>query len=51
MKKIIYIIGCVIGGILVGFFAGKLNTILGTVMFTIGVCLLTFSAYKASKEK
>ena len=50
IKKIIYSIGCGIGGVLIGFFANKLDTILGCIMFSLGVCILTFSSYKVSKK-
>ena len=49
-KKIIYIAGCAIGGVLVGLFANKLNTSLGIALFAVGAFLLAVFAYAATKE-
>lgn len=48
-KKIIYEILCGAGGILIGVFANKLNTVHGGALFTIGVLLLVFSIIKLDK--
>ena len=48
-KEIIYGILCAIGGVLIGFFANKLNTILGGGLFAVGVVLLVFSILKINK--
>lgn len=51
MKKeeLSYGILCGIGGVLIGLFASKLNTIYGIALFTLGVFLLVFSTIKLSK--
>ncbi|MDO5556482.1 MAG: hypothetical protein Q4G09_07855 [Clostridia bacterium] len=48
MKKIsiIYMLLCALGGGLIGFFAGKLYSVLGIIMFCLGICLLVFSMTK-----
>ncbi len=51
IKKVLYIAGCAIGGILVGFFAGKLDTPLGIALFAVGVLLLAVSAYASTRGK
>lgn len=48
-KKIIYIIICGIGGILIGFFANKLNSFLGILLFTLGIFMLVISSIKITK--
>ena len=51
MKKetTLYGILCGVGGILIGVFANKLDTIYGGALFTFGVCLLVFSIAKLNK--
>ena len=39
MKNIIRIVCCTLGGVMIGFFANQLNTILGCVCFTVGIAL------------
>ena len=48
-KNIIYMLLCVIGGGLIGFFASHLNEIFGIIMFTIGIFLIVFSCIKLNK--
>ena len=48
-KKIIYGILCGAGGILIGVFANKLNTVYGGALFTFWVVLLVFSITKLNK--
>lgn len=50
MKKIIQIACCAVGSGMVGFFANKLNTIIGCVFFTLGVVLLVASIALISKS-
>ena len=50
MKKIIQIIGCAAGGGMIGFFANQLNTIIGSICFTLGVALLVGSIVLVSKS-
>ena len=47
--KILYGIMCGAGGILIGVFANRLDTIYGGVLFTFGVFLLVFSIFKLNK--
>ena len=49
-KKILYAIGCAVGGALIGFFANQLNTVIGAVIFTVGVMLVTFCTYRFTKD-
>ena len=52
MKKVIGAIGCVVGGGMIGFFAGRLNTVVGAVCFSLGVVLLVSSTLLfAGKDK
>ena len=48
-EKTLYGILCGIGGILIGLFANRLNTIYGGGLFTLGVLLLVFSIIKLNK--
>lgn len=50
-EKGIYAIGCGLGGVLIGLFAGKLNTGMGAAMFSAGVIMLVFSAVKFGEKK
>ncbi len=50
MKKIIQIICCVVGSVMIGFFANQLNTSVGSLCFTIGVVLLVDSIILISKQ-
>ena len=43
MKKVLQVICCAVGGGMIGFFANKLNTIVGSVCFTLGVVMLIAS--------
>ena len=44
MKKMIITIG--IGSVMIGYFANQLNTIVGSVCFTLGIVLLVSSIVK-----
>ncbi len=48
-EKIIYGFLCGVGGVLIGFFANKLNTNWGAFLFTLGVLLSVFSSMKLNK--
>ena len=50
MKKVLQIIGCSLGGGMIGFFANQLNTVVGGVCFSLGVVLLAGSIVLASKQ-
>ena len=50
MKKVLQVICCAVGGGMIGFFANKLNTIVGSVCFTLGVVMLVASIIIVSKK-
>lgn len=50
MKKAFQVICCAIGGGMIGFFANRLNTVIGCVLFTLGVILLVASIIMVSKQ-
>lgn len=50
MRKTLYVICCAGGSFLIGFFANKLDTVYGCVLFALGVALLTGSIVRISKE-
>lgn len=52
MKKALQMIACGLGGAMIGFFANRLDTMLGATLFTLGILLLVGSialTAKASK--
>ena len=50
MKKIIQIACCALGSGMIGFFANQLNTIVGSVCFTLGVAMLVASIVLITKS-
>ncbi len=50
MKKAFQVICCAAGAGMIGFFANRLNTIIGCVFFTLGVALLVCSIILVSKQ-
>ena len=50
MKKVLQVICCAVGGVMIGFFANQLNTVIGCVFFTLGVVLLVGSISLVSKQ-
>lgn len=50
MKKILQVICCAVGGGMIGFFANQLNTVVGSVCFTLGIVLLVASIIAISKK-
>ena len=48
-NKVVYSILFGVGGILIGFFANKLDTIIGSCVFALGIVLLVFSIMNLSK--
>ena len=50
MKKVLHVICCAIGGGMIGFFANHLNSVVGSVCFTLGVALLVGSIISVSKQ-
>ncbi len=48
-KSFLYGILCAAGGAMIGFFANQLGDPIGTIGFTLGVALLTFSAANLKK--
>lgn len=43
MKKVFLMVFCAVGGVLIGAFANRLNTIAGCICFALGVVFLTAS--------
>ena len=43
MKKAFQVICCAAGAGMIGFFANQLNTVVGSVCFTLGIVLLVAS--------
>ena len=50
MKKVLQVICCAVGSGMIGFFANQLNTVVGSVCFTLGVALLVGSIILVSKQ-
>ena len=50
MKKMLRVIGCAVGAGMIGFFANQLNTVVGCVLFTLGVALLVSSVILLSRQ-
>ena len=50
MKKVLQVICCALGSGMIGFFANQLNTVVGSVCFTLGVALLVASIVIISKK-
>ena len=50
MKDFIGIACCAAGGVMVGFFANRLDTVVGCVCFTLGVVLLVGAGVSLSKK-
>jgi hypothetical protein len=48
-EKLIYSSLCGTGGILIGLFANRLNTMLGAGLFAFGIAILVFSIIKLNK--
>lgn len=51
MKNTFLTLGCILGGVMVGFFANQLNTLIGGILFTVGVLLLATSIFFRTKQK
>ena len=50
MKKAFQVICCAVGSGMIGFFANQLNTVIGSVCFTLGIVLLVASIAMFSKK-
>ena len=50
IKKVFQVICCAVGAGMIGFFANQLNTVVGCVVFTLGVALLVGSIILVSKK-
>ena len=50
MKKAFQVICCAVGSGMIGFFANQLNTVVGSVCFTLGIVLLVVSIIIISKK-
>ena len=51
MKKVLQVICCALGGGMIGFFANRLDTVVGSVCFAFGVVLLVASIIIISKKE
>lgn len=50
MKKAFQVICCAAGAGMIGFFSNQLNTVVGSVCFTLGIVLLVASIIIISKK-
>lgn len=50
MKKFLPTAGCMVGGGMMGFSAGRLDTMVGAISFVGGMLLLTYSTSVILKE-
>jgi hypothetical protein len=50
MKKALQVLLCALGGGMIGFFANRLDTVLGCVCFTVGVTMLVSSIIIISRK-
>lgn len=48
-KDFLYSMMCALGGGLVGFSANRISEIYGSILFTLGIFLMTFSIIKLNK--
>lgn len=51
MKRVLYPLLCVLGGLCIGFFAGHLDTVYGAVMFVLGITAVVFASIKLKPKK
>lgn len=49
MKKHIQIACCALGSGMIGFFANRLDTVVGSLLFTLGIILLVASVVQMQK--
>lgn len=50
MKKVLQVLCCAVGSGMIGFCANQLDTVIGSLCFTIGVVLLVASIIIISKK-
>ena len=50
MKKAFQVICCAVGSGMIGFFANQLDTVVGSVCFTLGIVMLVASIVIISKK-
>ena len=50
MKTIVLTVCCALGGGMIGFFANRLNTVVGSVLFAVGVILLVGAIAMITKK-
>jgi hypothetical protein len=50
MRKVFQVICCAVGSGMIGFFANQLNSVIGSVCFTLGVALLVASIIIINKK-
>ena len=51
MKKVLQVVCCAVGSGMIGFFANRLNTVAGSVCFTLGVVMLVASIVLITKSE
>ena len=49
-KKTLHTILCILGSIMIGYFANHLSTLYGSILFVIGIILLVYSSVKLNKN-
>jgi len=50
-NKCVDIMGCLVGGSMIGAFAGQLDTARGVILFSIGVFFLCFSMVRLARSR
>ena len=50
MKKVLQVICCAVGSGMIGFFAKQLDTVVGSVCFTLGIVILVASTIIMCKK-
>lgn len=50
MKKALQVICCAVGSGMIGFFANQLDTVVGSVCFTLGIVMLVASTITMVKK-
>ncbi len=51
MRKFAQTACCIVGSIMIGFFANRLDTLTGSLLFALGVMILVFSIVFIANKK